>query len=115
MLNLNLDVRMIWLDIEIFNWFSNKSDNRGFFEGLISALENRRILIGVYTSLNNWSTIMGSDYIKGSRFPLWYARYDGKTSFGDFKQFGGWQNPTIKQFAPNRHSCGTVFDVNWRP
>ena len=59
MIALNLDVKMIWLDVEILNWFQNKNTNRAFFEGLVSALE-RYFPIGVYTNERNWSNIMGN-------------------------------------------------------
>lgn len=114
MVGLNLDVKMIWLDIEIFNWFDDKNRNRRFFEDLLSALEHY-LPIGVYTNQNNWSVIMGSDYNGGSSFPLWYAHYDGQPSFADFKPFGGWHNPTIKQFAGDENICESSIDVNWKP
>lgn len=114
MIALNLDVKMIWLDVEILNWFQNKNTNRAFFEGLVSALE-RYFPIGVYTNERNWSNIMGSDYSGGSTFPLWYARYDLQPNFYDFKPFGGWGNPTMKQYAPNKNICGASVDENWKP
>lgn len=30
---------------------------------------------------------------KFSHLPLWYARYDNKQNFDDYKPFGGWIKP----------------------
>ena len=46
--------------------------------------------------------------------PLWYAHYDDKKTFDDYKAlpFGGWTEPTIKQFTAGSKSviCGIEID-----
>lgn len=36
------------------------------------------VKVGVYTNLNNWKEIVGLDFSGLSKYPLWYAHYDGK-------------------------------------
>lgn len=114
MLSLSLDTDMIWLDIEISNWYANKTKNRQFFQELINAdFGGNRI--GVYTNKNNWSTLMGLDYTEGSQYPLWYPHYDGLASFSDFEPFGGWSEPDVKQFAGKKIVCGFNVDLDYMP
>lgn len=113
MLSLNLSVDIIWIDVEIYNWFASKAKNREFFEELIKARfgSNR---IGIYTSYHNWETLMGLDYTFGSSYPLWYAHYNYEENFDDFRSFGGWVYPVMKQFAPDESRCGANVDLNYR-
>ena len=113
MLSLNLDVDSIWLDIEIFNWYTNKTKNQQFFEDLINA-DFRGKGIGIYTSERNWSNLMGLDYTVGSVYPLWYAHYDNQPNFDDFQPFGGWTEPQRKQFAGDQIICGSDVDFNYQ-
>lgn len=56
-----------------------------------------------------------SNCAKFSDFPLWYAHYDGIPSFSDFKPFGGWTKPTIKQYKGTSSLCGASVDLNYHP
>jgi len=107
--------RRVWLDIEAPSLWGSQSDNRAFFEGLVSELQALNQEIGVYTSASQWVPIMGSDYTAGSSFPLWYAHYDGEKSFSDFTPFGGWSQPTMKQYAGSSTTCGIGIDSDWMP
>lgn len=42
-----------------------------------------------------------------------YAHYDGKPSFSDFRPFGGWSKPAIKQYAGDKTECGAGVDLNY--
>ncbi len=44
---------------------------------------------------------------------LWYAHYDKKQTFDDFKPFGGWTTPNIKQFNGDISVCGVGIDENF--
>eukprot|EP01147_Barroeca_monosierra_P008577 gene8577-10279_t len=104
---------MLWLDIEGPQyWTSSQTENRNFFSGLVSQAKAHGIPLGVYTSASQWNPIMG-DWSGGSAFPLWYAHYDGSASFSDFKPFGGWSKPSIKQYAGTTNVCGASIDKNW--
>ena len=34
-------------------------------------------------------------------------------SFGDFRSFGGWNKPAIKQYVGDRTECGVGVDFNY--
>jgi hypothetical protein len=105
---------VMWLDIEDMNyWNTDQTKNRDFFDELVEASVNKGMNIGIYTSLSQWQPIMGKDWAHGSEFQLWYPRYDGKQNFDDFKPFGGWTAPTIKQFKGDVSQCGQNVDLNW--
>ncbi|KYQ91967.1 glycoside hydrolase family 25 protein [Tieghemostelium lacteum] len=103
----NVNYGMIWIDIEGPGtyWGSSQSANAAFFTDLVSAFEKEGVSIGVYTSISQWQPIMGS-YSGGSKFQLWYAHYDGVTSFNDFTEFSGWSKPNIKQYLGENSLCG---------
>ena len=42
-----------------------------------------------------------------------YVHWDGNASFSDFKPFGGWTTPTIKQYKDNAEECEVNIDKNW--
>ncbi len=44
---------------------------------------------------------------------LWYAHYDGSSSFIDFIPFGGWSRPNIKQYQWNTTLCGVDVDLDY--
>lgn len=56
---------------------------------------------------------MGGGYTGGSAYPLWYAHYDGSASFSDFRPFGGWSHPAIKQYRGDATVCGVGVDLNY--
>jgi len=103
----------LWLDIEIYDWFSDQGQNQGFFNALVGAAGGQQL--GVYTSQNNWCTIMGCSFSGGSSLPLWYADWDGIPDFSDFSPYGGWSSPSMKQFADDGSFCGVSYDIDWYP
>ena len=42
-----------------------------------------------------------------------YAHYDDNPSFSDFSPFGGWNKPSIKQYAGDKTECGVGVDLNY--
>ena len=74
-----------------------------------------KMTCGIYTSASGWVPIVGSSwsYPASKGLPLWYAHYDGKPSFSDFKAFGGWAKPSMKQYIGDHTSCGVGLDYNY--
>lgn len=105
---------MCWLDIEGTQYWGSQANNRAFFSDLVSAAKSHGVPLGVYTSESQWGPIMG-DWDGGSSLPLWYAHYDGSASFSDFRPFGGWTRPSIKQFGGSETVCGAGVDKDWYP
>ena len=73
------------------------------------------IKASIYTSYNNWQSIVGLsyNYPASQGLPLWYAHYDNNPSFSDFTSFGGWTKPSIKQYMGDQSSCGVGVDYNY--
>jgi hypothetical protein len=110
----------IWLDIEGSQyWHSSTSSNKDFFVKLRESCDTHKVKCGVYSSKSQWEAIFGSaSYSHGSNpssLPLWYAHYDGKASFSDFSNFGGWTNPHAKQYQGDVTMCSTGVDKNYSP
>ncbi|EGG18852.1 glycoside hydrolase family 25 protein [Cavenderia fasciculata] len=105
-------VGMLWLDIEGPQyWSSNQGTNRAFFNSMLDGARQAGVRVGVYTSSSQWNPIMGS-WSGGSAYPLWYAHYDNSPSFSDFRSFGGWSKPAMKQYQGDQSQCGVGIDLN---
>lgn len=63
-----------------------------------------------------WGQIFGGSdkCAKYGNLPLWYAHYDGVTSFSDFKPFGGWAKPYAKQYKGTTALCNASVDLNYK-
>jgi GH25 family lysozyme M1 (1,4-beta-N-acetylmuramidase) len=107
-------IGMLWLDIEGTQYWKDQNYNRNFFAGLINGCHAAGVTIGVYTSASQWNPIMGAS-TAGSSYPLWYAHYDNNPSFSDFRGFGGWTHPSIKQYKGTTTLCGVGVDLSWYP
>lgn len=83
---------------------------------LFSAIKDKNKTVGVYTNAYYWGEIFGSSKacVKAGEALLWYAHYDNKPNFSDFKAFGGWTKPYMKQYAQNIKVCTANTDLNWR-
>ncbi len=80
----------------------------------VSGLKKYGFRVGIYTNYNNWDLIVGLSWDELSTLPLWYANYDGQLNFDDFKPFGGWSQPTMKQYSDTT-LCGVGVGLNWYP
>jgi hypothetical protein len=103
---------MLWLDIE-GRWNNNTDINIQFVDELIQQANSLGIKYGIYTSKYQWASIMSNIEKFSSNSPLWYTYYDNNKSFDDFRTFGGWSQPLIKQFISDVKECGVVLDKNF--
>lgn len=72
--------------------------------------------MGIYASNHMWNVIMGGQNrcAKFMDLPIWYAHYDNLPNFSDWKPFGGWQKPNIKQYKGTVTLCGVNgVDLNF--
>ena len=54
------------------------------------------------------------DWTGASSYQLWYPHWDNMPSFSDFKPFGGWTKPVMKQFNGTGNGiCSTNIDINY--
>jgi len=105
---------MIWLDVEGPGtyWSSSTSANVKFISDMIAQGNSLGVHLGLYTSQSQWDPITGG-WTGASSLDLWYAHYDNKQSFSDFKPFGGWTKPAIKQYKGDTTLCSSGVDLNW--
>ena len=104
---------MIWVDVEIYKWSGDQGANRQFILDCVAQVKARGKTPGIYTSYYNWQTIVGTSWDGVKDVPLWYAHYDNDPSFRDYKAFGGWSKPSIKQYAGDKSACGVGIDLNF--
>ncbi|GIQ80663.1 glycoside hydrolase, family 25 [Kipferlia bialata] len=114
-----LSKNMIWVDIENTDyWYSSHSQNIQFLKDFIteaksqwSGCGNRHGCIGIYTSSSQWSAITGGTTDSFfANLQLWYCHYDNNASFSDFKAFGPWSKPAMKQYTGTTSKCSTQID-----
>jgi len=79
---------------------------------MVNELKANKQKIGIYTSNAQWQPITGGS-TKFNDIPLWYPHYDNKANFVDFKPFGGWKKPLIKQYDDNKKVCNVNADLNF--
>ena len=111
----------IWLDIETnpssgCSWTqASGASNCQYVTDLVNAVKSHGKTPGIYSSYYMWESIMGSvGACPGlGGVALWYAHYDGSASFSDFKAFGGWSKPNIKQYVGDTTLCGAGVDYSF--
>lgn len=113
----------IWIDVETnpssgCSWSGHDAaSNCNFLTEAINAIKAKGKNPGVYSSASMWQGIFGSTSAcpGAGSVPLWYAHYDNLQAFSDFKPFGGWSQPKMKQFAGDVIVCNADIDKNWHP
>eukprot|EP01127_Copromyxa_protea_P024817 TRINITY_DN9_c0_g1_i2.p1 TRINITY_DN9_c0_g1~~TRINITY_DN9_c0_g1_i2.p1 ORF type:complete len:216 (-),score=36.52 TRINITY_DN9_c0_g1_i2:64-711(-) len=117
MVNGNVQADKVWLDIEGSDyWGSDHATNVRYIVDLYYRLVQHGYKVGVYTSNSQWSPITGNAKVLGN-LPLWYAHYENtpQPNFNDWKPFGAWSSPSIKQYRGTHTECGVGIDSNWHP
>lgn len=113
----------VWIDVETnpssgCSWTGHDSaSNCNFIIETINAIKAKGKTPGIYSSAVMWQGAVGSTSAcpNAASVPLWYAHYDNVQAFSDFKPFGGWTAPKMKQFAGDVTVCGADIDKNWHP
>lgn len=104
---------MLWLDVEGTQyWSSSTSNNVNFLQQMVDECKKKGVNVGIYSSSSQWNPIMGGS-TKFKDLALWYPHYDGSASFSDFKSFGGWSKPSIKQYQGDVSFCSAGVDRNY--
>ncbi|CAL5979779.1 Glycosyl_hydrolase family 25 protein [Hexamita inflata] len=107
---------MVWLDVEspdlFFDyWYTNQWFIATILDEMSNILGANRV--GVYSSKKTWISIVGEEWDDASAHQLWYPRYDNQLNFDDFKNFGGWNVPSMKQYQGDQSECGTALNRNF--
>ncbi|KIH52357.1 hypothetical protein ANCDUO_17542 [Ancylostoma duodenale] len=74
-------------------------------------IQQYNLFIGIYTNEFEWNQITGG--AEASNIMLWYWNAYGygptkesPANFDDFRPFGGWTSPSVKQFGQAESICG---------
>ncbi|VDO42026.1 unnamed protein product [Haemonchus placei] len=116
--NSNINVRAVWIQVTSpINWSLVTTNNVNFLNSILSRARQYGITVGIYTNYYDWSQITNGAMV--SNVMLWYWNVYGggpqnetPADFSDFRQFGGWTVPSVKQFAQVESVCGVTVNRN---
>jgi GH25 family lysozyme M1 (1,4-beta-N-acetylmuramidase) len=93
--------------------WGDAKENIDFVKALVKGAESEGAPVAFYSNPNEWSQVMGDDR-SFSKYPIWYANYDWEENYHDWRDFGGWTHPHMKQYG-DHSDCGCFqgVDVNW--
>ncbi|ETN83224.1 hypothetical protein NECAME_17543 [Necator americanus] len=114
--NANINVRSIWVQVTSpVNWYSSSTTNINFLNSILSRASQYGLSIGIYTSVYDWNQITGGATVSNAMLWYWNVYGSGVTNespadYSDFRSFGGWTTPTVKQFAQVETVCGVTVN-----
>ncbi|VDM72928.1 unnamed protein product [Strongylus vulgaris] len=119
--NANINVRSVWVQASVdrvtspVNWFTSTSTNINFLNSILSRANQYGLSIGIYTSIYDWNQITGGATINNAMLWYWNTYGSGVSNespadFNDFRAFGGWTTPNVKQFAQVETVCGVTVN-----
>ncbi|EPB73219.1 hypothetical protein ANCCEY_07680 [Ancylostoma ceylanicum] len=109
-------VRTVWLQVTSpVNWDSNSQTNIYFLNDIITAAKSVGVTIGFYTNIYDWQQITKGAWVQGAM--LWYWNVNGggpqgetPANFNDFRPFGKFTKPIVKQFGQVVTVCGVTVN-----
>ncbi|CAB3398697.1 unnamed protein product [Caenorhabditis bovis] len=119
----SIDIRSIWIQVTSpIEWSQSELHRLMFIANMIERIRHHGLNVGVYTSNYDWRLITGDWMKAGDEVMLWYwhviaTGVDGETTptFDDFRPFGGWQKPAVKQFGQFEKVCNVAANRNVYP
>ncbi|WKX95978.1 hypothetical protein Q1695_012438 [Nippostrongylus brasiliensis] len=97
------------------NWYASSTTNINFLNSILSRASQYGLSVGIYTNSYEWSQITGGATITNAQ--LWYWNTNGAgvanespANYNDFRSFGGWSSPSVKQFAQVESVCGLTVN-----
>jgi len=104
-----------WLYMNKTNWNRGSSQSLPYLLNLTWTCQAYLWNTGIYSDAKDWTEIMG-DRTKGQSIlrllPLWYISGNKVIAFDDFDVagFGGWTNPSMKEYVGKTYFCGTFVE-----
>ena len=101
----------VWLNVDLNSFLQPFSQRIPYLEKVATECKNRGIPTGIFSRLVAWTYAMGNPFAGSDKLralPLWYSSTNNHAEFDDWNTagFGGWINPTMKEFRINSYSCG---------
>ncbi|KAL6733478.1 hypothetical protein Aduo_004123 [Ancylostoma duodenale] len=112
--------KSMWIKVTSPNdWPLNYTSNINFINSITKQATGYGVAVGIYTSANDWKQITNGYSGLNSGIKLWWKDTFGAGSsgesppnFDDFRQFGSWNAPTVKQFSEDYPWCGMTINRN---
>eukprot|EP01132_Coremiostelium_polycephalum_P003132 gene3132-3914_t len=119
-MNSNLTFGMAWIDVEIVDrnpdyWYKNTTLNGFYLASVFAGCVLNGITCGIYSNSRFWKTLINNSYPSMAGAQLWYTNPDSNPNFDNFKPFGGWDYPVMKQYQFNTPICGMNTDLDFFP
>jgi len=115
----NMKFNTVWIKIDNcpFCW-STVNSNRFYFENLVTAVLAKGWKVGINTSKSSWRALFGLDYKTFAPITAqWYRFYNMQPNMnqaGTWASFGGWTQPTMKEYSPFSMNCFRGVTLNYR-
>nr|CDJ84786.1 Protein LYS-6 [Haemonchus contortus] len=112
----NIYVKSIWVQVTSpNNWSTSSSMNVNFLNSILAEALQYGLNIGIYTNSDEWKQIVGGATTRNVNLWYWKTKGSGASNespanFNDFKSFGSWTQPTVKQFAQVESICGVIVN-----
>ena len=106
----NNKVDIYWINVDNYDW-GTIEENRAYLNQLVAELEKSNKKVGIHTNSYIWNQYMGKDWAAMASKPLWHKFQDGKKTCTDFKSFGGWKKPYMKEFEFSKICFGISLDT----
>jgi len=107
---------IVWLDVSNVQgrWSLDISERIPYLENFVKALQDHGLKTGIFSSLDDWTAVMGSQGAGSdilSAVPVWYSHEGTFGSFYDFRThgFGTWEKPKMKKYKSNTNLCDGFF------
>eukprot|EP00826_Nyctotherus_ovalis_P058019 TRINITY_DN7951_c0_g3_i1.p1 TRINITY_DN7951_c0_g3~~TRINITY_DN7951_c0_g3_i1.p1 ORF type:complete len:233 (-),score=50.11 TRINITY_DN7951_c0_g3_i1:49-747(-) len=95
-------------------WPPNKEANCRYINRFIDEIARNKLTPGVGSDYAEWNHIMGSSCrIKNSNAGCWWDRHDKVQSLNNFKPFGGFTFPMLKEYDGSVNMCGVDVDLDF--
>uniref|UniRef100_A0A915PL38 Uncharacterized protein n=1 Tax=Setaria digitata TaxID=48799 RepID=A0A915PL38_9BILA len=115
-------MKAVWIKITSpIIWPNNQDANINFINEFIVSAEKYDLTVGIYTNWYDWQQITAErvGWFDQEKIRLWYWNVMGSgitaatpLSFEDFRPFGGFNIPMIKQYAERVIKCGMCVSLN---
>jgi len=116
-----VNLRSVWLQVTSpANWPQNTATNQNFILSFVNRAKTRSLTVGIYSNFYDWQQITANwNTLQNSagQVNLWYWNVNGggvsgetSADFSDYRAFGGWSQPSLKQFGQVETVCSITVN-----
>ena len=107
-----VDFGIMYVMVQIKDkWLPNHDENCKYVNAMIDEIARNGISPGIGSDQAEWNQIMGNSCrIQNTKTACWWDKHDKKASFDNFKPFGGFTFPILKEYDGPENICGIEVD-----